>query len=92
MVPLPFVKTSFSFVTHEESNKSHSSISLNSNSKTSSSTFISEFVEQKKSKSKGQVPQSKNSGLQDHNIEKCFKLIGFPNDFKLRSDSNNQNK
>lgn len=38
---------------------------------------------------------SKNNGLKGHLIEKCYKLIGYPKDFKPKSEyncQNNQNK
>ena len=95
--PLPTVKTAFSIVSREEShlrNCSFSSQSVNKN-QTSVSAFNSKFNDQKKNKGRNpnyQNIQCKNCGIKGHTIDKCYKLIGFPKDFKPRSDFNNQNK
>ncbi|XP_052626898.1 uncharacterized protein LOC128133479 [Lactuca sativa] len=42
-------------------------------------------------KNKTQSVQCKNCGIKDHTIDKCYKLIGYPKDFKSRNESSNQN-
>ena len=90
MEPLPNVKTAFSLVSREESNQKHISHS-NSNTKTQPSAFVSKFNNQRNNKVRGPIPQCKNCGLKGHSIEKCFKIIGYPKDYKPKSDSNNFN-
>lgn len=33
-----------------------------------------------------------NYGIKGHTIERCYKLIGYPNDFKFMNDSQGSNK
>lgn len=83
MEPLPTVKTAFSLVSREESNQKHGfNSNSSSNNKPQSSTFVSQFADQNKVKGKSQILQCKNYGLQGHSTEKCFKIIGYPKDYK----------
>ena len=90
MDPLPGVKSAFSLVSREESNQKHNTHSNSVTNKSQSSAFASRFIDQKKNnKGKGPIPQCKNCGLKGHSIEKCFKIIGYPKEYKQRSESNN---
>ncbi|XP_052627603.1 uncharacterized protein LOC128134170 [Lactuca sativa] len=95
MDPLPNVKTAFSIVSREESlyrNCSLTSLqSSQSVTKSQFSAFNSRFNSRNNNKNKSQIVQCKNCGVKGHTIEKCFKLIGYPKDFKSRSETNNQN-
>lgn len=95
MDPLPSVKTAFSIISREESLQRNASLSSDSQpvSKSQPSAFNSKFNNKfSGNKSKGPVVQCKNCGLKGHTIEKCYKLIGYPKDFKPRSDTNQKNQ
>ncbi|XP_052626943.1 uncharacterized protein LOC128133515 [Lactuca sativa] len=103
MDPLPNVKTTFSIVSREESHHKNGALTSVSNvSKTQSSAFNSIFNDRKgqiqnSNKGTNQNLQCKNCGLKGHLFERCYKLIGYPKDFKPRIESNsgyqrNQNK
>lgn len=92
MKPLLFVKSTISLVSHEESFTKHGPNLLIYNHKTSSSVFVSKFVDQKKSNCKGNIQQCKNCGIKGRSIEKCFKLIGYPKDYKPISKLNSKTK
>lgn len=90
--PLPNVRTAFSIISREESRQRNGSLSSNSNNsnKTESVAFNSKFNESKRNKGRYSNLQCKNCGIKGHTIERCYKLIGFPKDFKPKNDSNNQ--
>lgn len=92
MDPLPNVKVAFSIVSREESHQKQNSFKNPSIvSKTQTSAFSSRVNNQRRNKTKGPIPQCKNYGLKGHSIEKCFKLIGYPKEYKPKSDFNNTN-
>ena len=90
--PLPNVKSAFAICSREESYKAGTS--SGSNSKNPNSAFFSKVNDNKKwfSSNNNKSPLvCKNCGLKGHTIERCYKLIGFPKDFKGKSDSSFQN-
>ncbi|KAI3508512.1 hypothetical protein L1887_23520 [Cichorium endivia] len=92
MEPLPNVRTAFSIISREESFQKNGSLSNNS-VKVQSSAFNSRFDDSKNNKniSQFQNMQCKHCGIKGHTIERCYKLIGYPEDFKQRFNSNFQN-
>ncbi|XP_052622581.1 retrovirus-related Pol polyprotein from transposon RE2 isoform X2 [Lactuca sativa] len=96
MDPLPNVKTAFSIVSREESLQRNGSLTSlqasQSVNKSQSSALNSKFNNKTNfNKNKGQTVQCKNCGIKGHTIEKCYKIIGYPKDFRLRNETNNQN-
>lgn len=94
MDPLPNVRTAFSIVSREESHQKNGSLSLGTGkgNGSQSSAFNVKLNEQKKGKTKTSNLQCKHRGLKGHTIERCYKLIGYPKDFKQRNGSLSQNK
>ena len=61
--------------------------------KSQATAFVGKFNDQKRNKFRGNSNlQCKNCGLKGHTIERCYKLIGFPKDFKFKNESQNPNK
>lgn len=90
--PLPSVKTAFATISRQESQQKGGSISQTS-TKSQATAFVGKFNDQKRNKSRGNSNfQCENCGLKGHIIERCFKLIGYPKDFKFRNKSYNLNK
>lgn len=91
------VKSAFSIVSREESHLKNGTLSSSSNvTKTQSSTFNNRVSDKKNqntisNKGRNQNLQCRNCGLKGHLIEKCYKLIGYPKDFKFRNETNNDN-
>lgn len=77
--PLPTVKTAFSIISREES---HRGVSGSCSNKTQSSAFFSKIPENKKKIMRPSNLVCKHCGVTGHTIERCFKLNGFPKDFK----------
>ena len=96
MEPLPDVKTAYSILSREESFQK-GSVST-SGTKPSNSAFNSKFNNKLNSTNKNrnqsnQSLQCKNCGIKGHTIDRCYKLIGYPKDFKPRNDfSSNQSR
>lgn len=86
--PLPTVQTAFSIISREESHKG--SVSDNS-SKSQPSVFASKGPDFKK-RARNPNLICKHCNLKDHTIDRFYKLIGFPKDFKTRNDTVFQNK
>lgn len=81
--PLPSVKIACSIVSPEESRQKGGSYG-------ESSTKPQAFNDQKKNKFRGNSNlQCKHYGLKAHTIERCYKLIGYPKDFKFRNENQN---
>ena len=102
MEPLPTVKSAFSILSREESLQKGGSMS-SSSSKPGPSAFASKFNNNKfnsntnntnRSRNQNnQIPVCKHCNIKGHTIDKCYKLVGYPKDFKPRSDfSNNYNR
>lgn len=87
--PLPNVKTAFAIVSREESNQRGGSSSSVSTNKSQPTAFFGKLNDQKRGKLRNPNLQCKHCGAKGHTIERCYKLIGFPKDFKSRSDSQN---
>lgn len=83
MEPLPNVRTAFSIISREESFQKNGSLSQSSE-KTQPTAFNSRF---NKVKSQNQNFQCKHCGLKGHTIERCYKLIGYPKDFKQKNNN-----
>lgn len=83
MEPLSGVKITFKLSLGMSLIKKHSSISTLTN-KSQSPTFAGKINDTRKFKNKNQSHVCKNCGLKGHSIEKCYKLIGYPNDYKPR--------
>nr|KAJ0213000.1 hypothetical protein LSAT_V11C400157850 [Lactuca sativa] len=98
MEPLPSVKTAFSILSREESLQRNGSLgslqSFQTSSKSQSTAFNSRFNNKFNSnssnKNKSQIVQCKNCGIKGHSIDKCYKIIGYPKDFKQKNDFNSQ--
>lgn len=94
--PLPSVKTAFSICSREESHKIGTS-SGGQNSKNSSIGFFSKVNDNSKNDN-SKKKQNKNTyvckhcGLKGHTIDRCFKLVGYPKDFKGKTESQVSNK
>lgn len=88
MEPLPDVRTAFSIISREESNQKHGNVSILSNKNQHSSAFAGKFSDNKKFKGRNQNLICKNCGIKGHTIEKFYKLIGYPKDFKPKSEFN----
>ena len=88
--PLPSVKSAFAICSREESYKAGSS--SGSNFKNPNSAFFGKVNDNKKKfNNNNKAPLvCKNCGLKGHTIERCYKLIGFPKDFKGKSESSAQ--
>ncbi|KAI3520153.1 hypothetical protein L1887_09386 [Cichorium endivia] len=82
---LPSVQSAFSTISREESLKG-SSVPVGS-SKSQSSVFVSKGPDLKKQNGKGSNLICKHCNMKGHTIERCYKLIGFPKDFKPRNES-----
>ncbi|XP_023754962.1 uncharacterized protein LOC111903417 [Lactuca sativa] len=97
MEPLPNVKTAFSILSREESIQRNGSLSSlqssQSLSKSQSTAFNSRFNNRSgfnnSNKNKTQHVQCKNCEIKGHSIDKCYKLTGYPKDFKPRNKANN---
>lgn len=87
MEPVPNVKTDFSVVSREDSNQKHGSISIWTNSN-HSSAFFGKLNDVRKFKTRNYGLDYKNYGLKGHRIKKCYKLIGYPKDYKPRVEFN----
>ena len=59
-----------------------------SNKCSSSSAFVGKINDNMKFKGRNQNLVCKNYGIKGHIIEKIYKLIGYPKDFKSKSDFN----
>ncbi|KAI3753423.1 hypothetical protein L2E82_25475 [Cichorium intybus] len=87
---LPSVQSAFATISREESLKSSSSVS--NSSKSQSSVFVAKGPDvKKKFGNKNVALICKHCNMKGHTIERCYKLIGFPKDFKPRNDDNSQN-
>lgn len=82
--PLPSVKVAFSVISSEESHKGNNQ--LNNVSKSSSSAFISKGPDPKKRMQKNPNLVCKNCNQKGHTIDRCYRLIGFPKDFKFKNE------
>lgn len=91
MEPLPNVRTAFSIISREESFQKNGSLS-NNHVKIQLSAFNSSFNDSKtnKSRSQNQNLQCKHCAIKGHTIERCYKLIGYPKDYKQKSNFNSQ--
>lgn len=93
MEPLPNVRAAFSIIYREESNQKNGSLNSNTaRTQTQNSAFVAKTGDQKRFKGKNTNLQCKHCGLKGHTIERCYKLIGFPKDFKSKNDVFNSNK
>ncbi|KAI3499188.1 hypothetical protein L1887_34981 [Cichorium endivia] len=88
MDPLPNVRSAFSIISREESRQKNGSLSSNTNTNSQPAAFNSKS-NFKPNKGKNQNLQCKHCGVKGHTIERCYKLIGYPKDFKFKNDSNN---
>lgn len=53
--------------------------------------FNRKFNDPKRNKGRNMNIQCKNCGIKGNSIDKCYKLIGYPKDYKPRSEFSNQN-
>jgi len=81
--PLPSVKAAFSIISSEESHKGN--LFTGNNNKASPSAFVAKVPESKKGFIKNTNLICKNCNQRGHTIERCFKIIGFPKDFKFKN-------
>ena len=89
--PLPSVQTAFSIMSREESHKGNS-ISGTA-SKMQSSVFASKAPDFKKKNFKGtgnSVVVCKHCNIKGHSMDRCYKLIGFPKDYKFKNGNSFQ--
>ena len=91
--PLPSVKSAFAICSREESYKSASSgVSPN---RIPNSAFLGKVNDKKRFPNSNNNNRTnlvcKNCGIKGHTIERCYKLIGFPKDFKTKTDSQPRN-
>ncbi|GJU74442.1 ribonuclease H-like domain-containing protein [Tanacetum coccineum] len=85
--PLPEIKTAFSLISREESHKN--SISSQSINKTQVSSFNSKVMDNKQKLLKNPSITCENCGYTNHTIDRCFTIIGYPENFnKKKSDGN----
>ncbi|KAI3688864.1 hypothetical protein L2E82_46759 [Cichorium intybus] len=89
MDPLPNVRSAFSIISREESRQKHGSLSSNTNNNSQPAAFNSKAIDFKRNKGRNQNLQCKHCGVKGHTIERCYKLIGYPKDFKPKNDTNN---
>lgn len=84
MEPLPDVKIASSVVSCEESHQKGGFFTQTSIKSQATAFFFSKFNDQKRNKTFGNTSlQSKHCGLKGHVIKRCFKLNGYPKDFKF---------
>ncbi|XP_042752826.1 uncharacterized protein LOC111921163 isoform X2 [Lactuca sativa] len=95
MEPLPNVKTAFSILSREESLQKNGSLSSVSSSKPQVFVFNSKVTDSKRGQGqnrfRNQGLQCKHCNLKGRTIKRCYKLIGYPKDFKPKNDNNNNN-
>ncbi|KAI3788114.1 hypothetical protein L2E82_00783 [Cichorium intybus] len=87
---LPSVQSAFATISREESLRS--SYSVGNSSKSQNSVFIAKGPDAKKKNVRNLNLICKHCNMKGHTIERCYKLIGFPKDFKPRNDGSSQNK
>lgn len=90
---LPTVQSAFSTISREESHKGSSSNNSTS-SKSQASVFASKGPDNKdKNNNRGPNPNliCKHCNCKGHTIDRCYKLVGYPKDFKSKKPSNLQN-
>ncbi|KAL4591437.1 hypothetical protein LXL04_004402 [Taraxacum kok-saghyz] len=101
--PLPSVRVAFSIVSREESHKGVKNCFVSNKGQTSA--FASKNVDsnkfQRNSGNQSNTNTSNNSnfknlvckhcGVKGHTIERCYKLVGYPKNFKPRSDNQSNN-
>ncbi|KAI3500537.1 hypothetical protein L1887_36359 [Cichorium endivia] len=87
---LPSVQSAFATISREESLKNSSSVA-NIN-KIQNSVFVAKTPDFKKKNGKNVNLVCKHCNMKGHTIERCYKLIGFPKDFKPRNENTFQNK
>jgi len=87
--PLPTVKTAFSIMSSEESHKGNNQTT--GISKQNSSAFVSKGPDPKKRMQRNPNLVCKNCNQKGHTIERCYKIIGFPKDFKFRNERTSSN-
>ncbi|KAI3521421.1 hypothetical protein L1887_10887 [Cichorium endivia] len=87
---LPSVQSAFATISREESLKNSSSVG--NSSKSQNSVFVAKGPDVKRKNVKNLNLICKHCNMKGHTIERCYKLIGFPKDFKPRNDDSFQNK
>lgn len=89
MDPLPNVRSAFSIISREESRQKNGSLTNNMGT-SQPAAFNSKTNDFKRNKGRNLNLQCKNCGAKGHTIERCYKLIGYPKDFKPRTETNSQ--
>ncbi|GJY03014.1 hypothetical protein Tco_0361166 [Tanacetum coccineum] len=94
--PIPDVKTAFSIISREESHRGSSSSS--SGNKAQASVFVAKvhnnnnnFKKNLSTKNPNLRCTNPNCGLTSHTIEKCYKIIGYPEHIKKKWANNGNN-
>ncbi|XP_076929730.1 uncharacterized protein LOC143594266 [Bidens hawaiensis] len=85
------VKAVFSIISDEESHKNTSGLGF---SKSQATAFVAKTFETKKKTSKTIGLKCSHCNLTVHTIERCYKLVGYPDNYKKKSNmirANNQN-
>jgi hypothetical protein len=81
--PLPTVKGDFAIISAEESHRATNSVAL----KTQTSVFASRFNSSNKQKSgSSSTLRCTHCNLNGHSVDKCYELIGYPSNYKKKSN------
>ncbi|KAK1410403.1 hypothetical protein QVD17_36940 [Tagetes erecta] len=85
--PLPTVKVAFSMISAEESHRESNTTTLNT--KAQATAFNSKFNDSYKRKipTKPQPLKCTHCNLSGHTVEKCFEIIGYPPNYKKKTNT-----
>ncbi|KAI3781572.1 hypothetical protein L2E82_11589 [Cichorium intybus] len=87
---LPNVQSAFATISREESLKNSSCV--DNGNKSQNSVFVAKGPDFKRKNGKNLNLVCKHCNMKGHTIERCYKLIGFPKDFKPRNENSSQIK
>ncbi|GJV49096.1 putative RNA-directed DNA polymerase [Tanacetum coccineum] len=87
--PLPDVRGAYAIISSEESHRVVSTSSVGA-SQRSQSSILSEYGNRRSAG--GPTLVCEHYGFNDHTMDRCFKLIGYPSDFDRRNNSSSSNQ